>query len=331
MKLAVIVPVKNRASLLARALNSLETAVDATCQDCTPVSNTTRLPAIPRPSIVVVDNRSTDSSREVARGHAVGAVVVESAASTVAAVRNAGAAEVPEADVYVFLDCDCVVPPDFFQSVIRALEESGAAAVGCEVVSPTDGHWSERTWDRLHRPGGDGPRHYINSACFCIRREWFVRIGGFDASRVSSEDVDICRRLAAVGGSMWQAESLAVLHLGNPQTLAGLYRRIRWHGSGVWPKGRPLQWSPTSMATFLHAGCTVAGGGGALMLLARGEIGMALVTPALGLLVTPCMFVAARAVQFRRRVPVLAGIALMLVTFTARLDGLVRERVRRAP
>ncbi len=316
MRLAVIIPVKDRAELLKRTLDALWAAAKTAPDTGSSLS------------VIVVDNGSTDQSRETAQRHSIRARLIDCDATTVSAVRNAGANAATAPDAFVFLDCDCEVPPNFFTAVEHAFEVSGASAVGCEVRSPVDGHWTERTWDQLHRPGGDGPRHYINSACFSIRREWFERLKGFDPSRGSSEDVDICRRLTLAGGTMWQSESLAVLHLGNPQTVGGLYRRVRWHGSGIWQRGKSYQWSPTSVATLLHGVSVVVGSLLAGLLWWLGKPVAAVVAAVAGLLFIPTGFVFARAVQFRRRVPILGGVALMMLTFTARLDALFRALSR---
>jgi GT2 family glycosyltransferase len=308
-QITAIVPVKNRADLLRRCLASLIAATEN----------------YGNARIVVCDNGSTDDSVRVASSMGPLVSVVHSAAPRVSGVRNDGAGLAPNADVLAFIDCDCVVPSDFFGAAIDTFKISGAAAVGCEVVSPADGHWTERAWDGLHRPGGDGPRHYINSACFCIRTDWFNRINGFDSQKVSSEDVDICRRLAAAGGTMWQSERLAVLHLGNPKTIGGLYSRIRWHGEGVWERGKGIQWSVSTIATFAHLLCVVAGLITGSILISRG-MWLGVVLLLIGFVLTPLLFVVARAVQHRRLVPMLGGVGLMSITFPARLHGLLRSR-----
>ncbi|MBA3919540.1 MAG: hypothetical protein C0516_13250 [Gemmatimonas sp.] len=311
MQISVVVPVRNREDLLGQCLSSLVASADGQ-------SNV---------RIVVCDNGSTDGSVKVARSFGPLVEVVQSTAQRVGGVRNDGAAAHKTAEVYAFLDSDCVVPPHFFAAIVETFEHSKATAVGCEVVSRKDGHWSERAWDELHRPGGDGPRHYINSACFCIRSDFFWKIGGFDAEKVSSEDVDICRRITFAGGSMWQSEKLAVLHLGNPQSVRGLYSRIRWHGEGIWEEGKGLQWSVTTAATIAHAAFVVIGilwGGWEVV---HGHL-TGVVLALGGMLLAPIAFVVARAVQHRRAVPIFSGVALMSITFPARIHGMIRSFVR---
>jgi|APMI01.1.fsa_nt_gi hypothetical protein len=282
-------------------------------------------------SVFVVDNGSTDNSVGVAKQFSPSVTVLASTSATVGGVRNDGARAASDADFLVFLDCDCQVKEDFFGNVTATFATTGCAAVGCEVVSPALGHWSERTWDKLHRPGGDGPRHYINSACFAIQRTWFEKIDGFDATRVSSEDVDICRRLTASGGLMWQAESLAVIHLGNPKSVSGLYRRIVWHGEGAWTSRQGVQWSVTMAATFAHVIAVLSSLAIAVGLVFRGSGALAFCAFAAGVTLVPILFVLARAVQHRRLVPVVRGIALMQITFAARLHGILRAIRGRSP
>jgi hypothetical protein len=280
-------------------------------------------------TIVLVDNGSTDGSLEIQQRYLGRCRLVATTVNRVGAVRNFGARTYPSADLFAFIDCDCVIGRTFFVDAQEIVEATGADAVGCEVVSPADGHWSEQTWDRLHRPGGDGPRHYINSACFCITAARFWKLGGFDEQKVSSEDVDICRRLANGGGTMWQSERLAVVHLGNPKSILGLYRRVRWHGEGIWERGKGLQWSVSTAAALAHPVAVVSGLLVGFVLSPEHPM-LALLCTLVGLLLVPSGFVAARAIQFRRSVPWLSSIVLMSISLPARLHGLLRSVLRNA-
>lgn len=310
MKITAVLPVRNKADVLDACLRSVRIAA-AAYADC---------------SVIVVDNGSTDGSLRIQESYRDAFTLLRSTAARVGGVRNDGARGHPKADVYAFIDCDCIVPERFFTDVADVFAESKASAVGCEVVSDMLGHWSEVVWDKLHRPGGDGPRHYINSACFCITASWFWKINGFDEQKVSSEDVDICRRLTVAGGTMWQAERLAVIHMGNPKSLSGLYRRLRWHGEGIFEAGKGVQWSVSTIFTLLHAVVVVVGVTAGVLLLTRGRLlGAPLMLASL--VSMPALFVLARAIQFRRGVPVFGGIALMMITFAARFAGMRRSIV----
>jgi len=218
LQITAVIPVKDRAALLARCLDSL----------------TTSAAQYGAANIVVCDNDSTDDSVGVASAFGAPVTVVQSHANRVGGVRNDGVAASPQADVFAFVDCDCVVPRNFFAAIADVLGESGAAAVGCEVLSPNDGHWSER----------------------------------------------------------------------------------------VWEPGKGMQWSVTTAATLLHLASSIAGFAAGITLLFRGQGPLAGAVAALGLLAFPTMFVVARAAKHRRMVPIVGGIALMSITFLARLHGL---------
>jgi GT2 family glycosyltransferase len=279
-------------------------------------------------TVFVTDNGSRDGTIPVAEHFAPWVHLVHSRARYVSGVRNDGVRAVVEEmgpfDALVFLDADCIVPPGFFSACIDVFAQTGAHAIGCEVYAPPDGHWTERAWDALHRPGGDGPRHYINSACFAIRRATFEALGGFDPDRPSSEDVDICQRLLASGGRLFQSERLAVLHLGNPQSLRGLWRRIRWHNEGVFDAAGHMQRAPMVYATLLHGAVIVLAVATALPLAPIAPL-MSAALIGTGLLLIPFLFVLARMRQFRRYIPMLSATALMALTFPARLHGMWRR------
>src|SRR4051812_20680491 len=64
--------------------------------------------------ILVVDNESTDSTREIAT--AFGATIVDEPVHTISAVRNAGGLAAL-GDLIVFLDADTLVPGGLFQKI----------------------------------------------------------------------------------------------------------------------------------------------------------------------------------------------------------------------
>lgn len=317
MRLAVVIPVKDRAVLLTQCLEAL----GRTIQKDGGIDPS-------QVTVFVTDNGSRDGTVRVAEQFAPWVHLVHSRARYVGGVRNDGARAaldvMDHVDALVFLDADCIVPSGFFSACNEVFAQSGAEAIGCEVYARTDGHWTERAWDALHRPGGDGPRHYINSACFAIRRRSFEALGGFDAERPSSEDVDICQRLLASGGRLFQSERLAVLHLGNPQTLRGLWRRIRWHNEGVFDATGRMQRAPMVYATLLHGTVCLLAAAIAIPLVPIAPwVSVAVVGS--GLTLIPFLFVLARMRQFHRYIPIVSATALMGLTFPARLHGMWRR------
>ena len=72
-----------------------------------------------------------------------------------------------------------------FQNLRSVLGQHAVDATGCRVDYPVDGPWVERVWHELHRAKeGDGPRSYINSGNFAVRRESQRSVGSSaEASR----------------------------------------------------------------------------------------------------------------------------------------------------
>lgn len=139
---AVVVPVYNRASLLARTLDSIE------AQSYRPVH------------LIVVDNNSSDGSGDAARSWAAGhekpgfrVTVVEEHSPGAAAARNRGLREVTARRVS-FFDSDDMMRPDLLEEAMAAFERNPEAKIVY--------------WRALrHRPdGSESGFHFTRKAVF---------------------------------------------------------------------------------------------------------------------------------------------------------------------
>lgn len=215
---SVVVPVKNKIAFLKPFLDSLDAAVGA----------------LPPGSVevVLVDNQSTDGARELLHArYPKGVMHLISDASTVAAVRNLGAAA-SHGETLVFLDSDCLIPEGFLYRVHTVLQDSSAAAVGHK-VRYVETCWIERAWNNLHFVSEEGPTRWLPGACFAVRRASFEAVGGFRAELVSGEDVDLAARLTASGHLVWSSPQLIITHLDNPRTLRAFFTKEVWRGLGA--------------------------------------------------------------------------------------------------
>ncbi len=311
-QLAIVVPIRGRSQLVNRSLSSIVAA----CRNAGGVQ------------LVLVDNNEVDDSPdpEIYR-YKDEATIVRSLANNVGGVRNAGVKAVREAVALVaFVDSDCVVKPSFCWDVLRAFSApSSPAAVGCKVLSPVDGHWTEIAGDTLHRQGGDGPRLHLNSGCLAVRREIFTKLGGFSEALPANEDYDLCGRIRAAGGKIWQFESLAVVHLGNPKTLAGCFRRLRWHGRGALNADGRVEWSPMAVATLCNSLTLLFAVILAGSFVSRGRFLLPIGILILGVLLVPVAFWGLRMLQFKRWIVPWGAIALMQITFLARQFGMLDQ------
>ncbi len=178
MKFSVVVPADNEEELLPRGLRAIGTAAKRVTGDV---------------EIIVVANRCTDSTIALARE--TGAIVVESDARNISAVRNAGA-RTATGDIVVTIDADCVMSSPTFQEIDRLIA-SGRFVGGGTKVRPERMSAGIRATIVLVDVMAFLTR--LSGGMFWCRRVDFEAIGGFDESLLLAEDLDFARRLRAHG------------------------------------------------------------------------------------------------------------------------------------
>src|SRR5262249_52970008 len=89
----------------------------------------------------------------------------------------------------------------------------------------------QRAYDRfrLHRRGIHEV-DWLGSGNLAVRRDAFLRVGGFDTSLETCEDVDLCNRLRAAGYRLVSDDRMRSIHFGDPSTLGELFRGELWRG-----------------------------------------------------------------------------------------------------
>lgn len=165
----------------------------------------TRLPD----EIIVVDNASTDHTREVACGIAGVRVVAEPRKGLVRA-RERGRLEA-SGDVLAFVDADCRAPVFWLERLERAMTARPRAVALTGSYRYYDWDWIGRTLIRLYdftlapfaqvvaqdvlRMGA-----VLYGGNFAVRREALEAIGGFDTRiEFHGEDTNLARRLVPHG------------------------------------------------------------------------------------------------------------------------------------
>lgn len=179
--------------------------------------------------VVVVDDSSTDRSREIAAAH--GARVVPSGGRLgPGRARNKGV-EHARGDIVFFIDSDVVIRPDTLARLVAAFDRDRGVAGLMAVQSPTmrfrnlcsvyKNLWMYYTYVR--RAGEDVPLFYTTAAA--IRRDVFIASGGFDVNYVDPniEDTDYGQKLASQGHRIQILPDLEVEHV-KGYDLKGLLR-----------------------------------------------------------------------------------------------------------
>jgi GT2 family glycosyltransferase len=180
------------------------------------------LPALQRADrdtpVVVVDAGSTDDTAAVAV--ALGAHVIRlPQREGPARARNAGVAETAE-DVILFIDADCVAHPDVIDRVREAFrgEPHLVGLTGSyDANAPERNFFSEYMNLRHHFFHQRARRANATfwAGCGAVRRAAFLEVGGFDAERFPSpqiEDIELGVRLRRIGRTRLDPD-LEVTHL----------------------------------------------------------------------------------------------------------------------
>ncbi len=153
----------------------------------------------PPVQVIVVDDASADSSRDIIRTYPC--TLLESPVNRgVSAARNRGAAAA-HGEVIFFLDADTALAPDAIANAVAILEAE--PEVGCvhgliDTEPLFDDGWVERYRVLHHHVGRLRGLGLVSTAYFAaaaIRRDVFERAGPFDERLRDSEDVEYSNRL----------------------------------------------------------------------------------------------------------------------------------------
>jgi GT2 family glycosyltransferase len=216
----------NTAALLDRALASLHDALGELAAE-----------------VVVVDNASSDSSIEVARGHRGVAVIANDSNVGYARAMNEALAGTT-ARALIALNPDTEAPPGSLEKLVTTLDEHSNAALVAPALVDSNGlpqrsvypypgpvqaletGFVPRAWRRDGVPRGSSirtlRRRWAVGAVHCIRKaalgtelpystRWFMYV----------EDIELCWRLERSGWQNLLREDVSVVHHGNA---AGIQR-----------------------------------------------------------------------------------------------------------
>lgn len=195
--LAFVIPAYNEEALIGKCLESVEREVARSGVPC---------------EVVVVNNASTDRTREIAQGFATVRVVDELQKGLVHA-RHAGFVATT-AELVANIDSDTIVPSGWIDTVMREFSRHpGLVGLSGPYVYYDLSAWNRllvwvfyvATWliylvNRFVLKVGS----VIQGGNFVIKRSAWERVGGFDRSiAFYGEDTDVAVRLSKAGGVKW--------------------------------------------------------------------------------------------------------------------------------
>lgn len=208
--------------------------------------------------VVVVDNHSGDGSRQALAADDPGARFLDTGANLgYGTAANRGAA-LATGDLLLVCNSDVVLEPGAVKSLAAVLDADRRVAIAGPRVENRDGtlYPSPRTFPDLGvaighaflgqvAPGNRFTRRYrmldwdhaqaldadwVSGACFLVRREAWVALGGFDESYfMYAEDVDLCWRAKRAGWTVAFEPAARVTHAQGASTDLRPYSMIVEH------------------------------------------------------------------------------------------------------
>lgn len=247
---SVIIPVRNSAETVARAVSSaLEQEYAGALE------------------VVIAEGRSTDESRAIvdavaARDSRVR--VVDNPSGGTPTGLNA-ALRVSHGDVIVRCDAHAELPAGYVAAAVRRLDETGAGAVGGIQDARGETAFERAVAYAMANPLGSGGaayrRHgaagFVDTVYLGVfRRSTLRAVGLYDASLARNQDYELNHRIATRGGGVYFAPELRVRY--RPRgSLGALWRQYFQYGR--WKRVVLRRWPGSLRARQLAAPLLVAG------------------------------------------------------------------------
>jgi glycosyltransferase involved in cell wall biosynthesis len=218
VSISIIIPALNEERMIGRCLESL--AKLAFSHD--------------RFEVLMVDNGSRDRTIEIAESFQdrLKVRVLQKINVRISALRNLGA-RAAAGNILAFLDADCLAPEDWLDRIFELAGEDGAGVLGAHYLLPENSTWVGRTWHRYQEAPKSGEVSHVPAGDLIMRREDFLRLGGFDETIQTNEDYELCERARKAGMQVRAFPRIGVVHQGTAQSLRVFFRKQAWHGTHV--------------------------------------------------------------------------------------------------
>lgn len=191
--------------------------------------------------VIVVDNASTDATVALAEAH--GARVVRNVRNEGYGRGNNAGVAAAASEFILIINPDCAPDPGAVAALVAAAGRwPDAGMLAPRIIEPDGRVFFQRRSllspyltnppDILRLPEGDCCAPFLSGACLLMRRETFLRLGGYDENIfLFYEDDDLCRRVAEAGLSLVHVDGAIARH-GRGKSAGrapGRIFRARWH------------------------------------------------------------------------------------------------------
>src|SRR5262252_6773558 len=157
----------------------------------------------PNYEVIVVNDGSTDRTREIAERHAY-IRLINQENQGLSAARNVGL-EAATGEIIAYTDCDCMADPEWLTHLVARFLSSDFGAVGGPNLPPPDSSLvancvAVSPGAPTHVLLDDEVAEHVPGCNMAFRREALEAINGFDPQyRKAGDDVDVCWRLHQAG------------------------------------------------------------------------------------------------------------------------------------
>ena len=211
--LSVIIPVKNGASHIEGCLNSIRSMEISDAEI----------------EVIVVDNGSTDDTREILASQNV--IVLREETPGPYAARNRGA-NIARGDILAFTDIDCRVDVQWASSILTAMERFDAVcgmslgAEGGEIARLIQSRYQENIENRA---SATPPLPIFDTRNAAVRKVVFDEVGGFDTRLLDIADDLLGILVLKSGHKIGFEPGMIITHI-HPESLRDVGKRQRRHG-----------------------------------------------------------------------------------------------------
>lgn len=186
--------------------------------------------------IIVIDNRSTDRTVELARRFDV-RLLSEPHIQSAYAARNRGI-QAATGRIIAFTDSDCVTEPEWLTELVKGHEDQEYGCFVGEVDpypsdSPVARYLDEYGSLRQKKFLDEIPMPYAVTANLAFRRKVFSEIGLFDQTMRSGGDNDICWRMQMQTSWKIRYNPRALVRHRYRENISGLCRQYYGYGQGI--------------------------------------------------------------------------------------------------
>lgn len=190
--------------------------------------------------VIVVDDGSSDATRDIVLNHPFASLVGVSHCG-LSAARNIGLGRAT-GEIVAYTDADVRVDPDWLTYLVQPFVSSDVVGVGGPNVVPADDPWIAQCVARA--PGSpncvlldDRIAEHIPGCNMAFRKEALLAVNGFMPVFVrAGDDVDLCWRLQREGGRLAYSPSALVWHR-HRASMRGYWRQQVGYGEGeTWLK-----------------------------------------------------------------------------------------------